>query len=184
MRRTNADVVNGGPSCKGFSLANKMTHDMSNPMNHLMLHYFEMVKRLKPAAFIMENVPGILAMENGNVVKSFVEEFRGIGYHNAEFWLLNAADYGVPQIRKRAFIVGSKSNIPIQPPIKTHGSEEETKNNPSLHPYVKLIDAIDDLPKIKEAKTTSYTDRYVAEPNDFQKIHKKPCPGGDKKCRI
>ncbi len=167
--RTNVDVVIGGPPCKGFSLANKMTRDMSNPMNHLMLHYLEMVKRLKPAAFVMENVPGILAMENGNVVKSFVEEFREIGYHNAEFWLLNAADYGVPQIRKRAFIVGSKSSSPIQPPIKTHGNDEEIKNNPNLLPHIKLIDAINDLPKIKESKTMSNTDNYVAEPNDFQK---------------
>lgn len=168
--RSNIDVVIGGPPCKGFSLANKMTRDMSNPLNHLMLHYLEMVKRLKPIAFVMENVPGILAMENGNVVKSFVEEFKELGYSNAEFWLLNAADYGVPQIRKRAFIVGSKSNIPIQPPAKTHGSEEEIKNNPNLFPYVKLIDAINDLPKIKEAKTTSHSNNYATEPNEFQKL--------------
>lgn len=167
--RSDVDIVIGGPPCKGFSLANKMTRDMNNPMNHLMYDYLEMVRRLKPAAFVMENVPGILAMEDGNVVKSFVNRFKKMGYSNSEFWLLNAADYGVPQIRKRAFIVGSKSNNSIQRPIRTHGSKDEIKNNPNLLPYVSLAEAISDLPKIKESKTSSDSDDYVAKPNEFQK---------------
>jgi len=162
------DLVIGGPPCKGFSLANKMTRDMSNPMNHLMFHFFEMVKRLDPAAFVMENVPGILAMENGDVVKALVKKFKSLGYKNADYMFLNAADYGAPQMRKRAFIVGSKSEIPIERPVKTHGSKEDLKNNPSLLPYVSLIDAIDDLPTIRSGSITSNTDDYISKPNPFQ----------------
>jgi len=162
-------VVIGGPPCKGFSLANKMTRDMTNPMNHLMYHYLEMVKRLKPAAFVMENVPGIMAMENGEVIKSLIEKFKGMGYSNAMPMLLNAADYGVPQLRKRAFIVGSKSKIPIKQPKKTHGTKEEVRSNSSLLQYVKLIDAINDLPKIRAGKITSNYDEYVSVPNEFQR---------------
>lgn len=166
--KSTVDLVIGGPPCKGFSLANKMTRDMSNPMNHLMFHFLEMVKRLDPVAFVMENVPGILAMENGDVVKALVDKFRELGYKNANYMLLNAADYGAPQIRKRAFIVGSKSAIPIEAPVQTHGSKEELKKNPLLLPYVKLVEAIDDLPTIRTGRITSNTDDYLPISNPFQ----------------
>lgn len=166
--KSTVDLVIGGPPCKGFSLANKMTRDMSNPMNHLMFHYFEMVKRLNPAAFVMENVPGILAMESGDVIEGLVKKFKGLGYKNANYMLLNAADFGAPQIRKRAFIVGSKSEIPIEPPVKTHGSKEDLKNNPTLLPHLTLIDAIDDLPTIRTGSITSSTDDYLPRSNPFQ----------------
>lgn len=172
-KKSSVDLVIGGPPCKGFSLANKMTRDMSNPMNHLMYHFLEMVKRLDPAAFVMENVPGILAMENGAVVRSLIEKFKKLGYQNADYMLLNAADYGAPQIRKRAFIVGSKSNIPIEPPMQTHGSRDDLKNNPALLPHMKLIDAIDDLPTIRVGSITSNTDDYLSKPNLFQEEMRK-----------
>ena len=171
--RPSVDLVIGGPPCKGFSLANKMTRDMSNPMNHLMHHFLEMVKRLEPAAFVMENVPGILAMENGDVVNALIEKFKKLGYENADYMLLNAADYGVPQLRKRAFIVGSKSKIPIVPPVQTHGSKEDLKKNHKLLPHITLIEAIDDLPPIRAGNTTANTDDYRLEPNSFQSEMRK-----------
>ena len=103
---------------------------MGNPMNHLMFHYLEMVKRLNPSAFVMENVPGIVAMEKGNVIKGLIEKFKELGYKNTDYMFLNAADFGAPQFRKRAFVVGSKSNIPIEIPKQTHGSAEDLKERP------------------------------------------------------
>ncbi len=82
--------------------------------------------------------------------------------------LLNAADYGAPQIRKRAFIVGSKSEIPIEPPVQTHGSKEDLKKNPALLRHLKLIEAIDDLPTIRTGNITSNTDDYLPKSNPFQ----------------
>lgn len=167
--RSTVDVVIGGPPCKGFSLENKMTRNMKNPMNHLVMHYVDMIKRTKPAAFVMENVPGLLAMQKGRVAETLIAEFKSLGYHNATAWLLNAADYGVPQMRKRAFLVGSKSRIPLEKPKQTHGSTEEMAKNPGLMPYVKLIDAIDDLPRISTGKITSESGDYAHDPqNDFQ----------------
>lgn len=167
---TTVDLVAGGPPCKGFSLENKMTRNMDNPMNHLIMHYADMIRRVRPAAFIMENVPGILAMRGGAVVESLVGDFRGMGYRNAAAWQLNAADYGVPQLRKRAFIVGSKSDAEIARPEKTHGSREEVKKNPALMPYAKLADAIGDLPRIGAGRTAPAGDAYAAEPkNEFQR---------------
>ena len=166
--KSTVDLVIGGPPCKGFSLANKMTRDMSNPMNHLMFHYLEMVKRLNPAAFVMENVPGIIAMEKGNVIKGLIEKFKELGYKNTDYMFLNAADYGAPQFRKRAFIVGSKSKIPIEIPKQTHGSAEDLKKDPSLLPHVTLIDAIDDLPTIRTGSITSRSNEYLEKSNPFQ----------------
>ncbi len=166
--KSTVDLVIGGPPCKGFSLANKMTRDMGNPMNHLMFHFFEMVKRLDPAAFVMENVPGIIAMENGDIIRDLIEQFKRLGYKNANYMFLNAADYGAPQMRKRAFIVGSKSEIPIEVPVKTHGTKDDLKKDPSLLPYVSLIDAIDDLPAIRTGSITSSNDNYLPKSNPFQ----------------
>ena len=112
--RSTVDLMVGGPPCKGFSLENKMTRSMDNPMNHLVMHYLEMVKRTKPTAFVMENVPGILAMNKGKIIAFLMESLRGLGYHNTTAWLLNAADFGVPQMRRRAFMVGSRSKMPIK----------------------------------------------------------------------
>ena len=167
--RSTVDVVIGGPPCKGFSLANKMTRNMKNPMNHLVMHYVDMIKRTKPAAFVMENVPGLFAMQNGKVVETLISEFKSQGYHNSTAWLLNAADYGVPQLRKRAFLVGSRSNIPLEKPKKTHGSRKEVKQNPKLSLYTTLEDALSDLPKISMGKIDSATEEYASEPqNEFQ----------------
>lgn len=161
---TRVDVVTGGPPCKGFSLENKMTRNMDNPMNHLITHYADMIRRVRPAAFIMENVPGIFAMRGGAVVKSLIRDFGSMGYRNAAAWLLNAADYGVPQARKRAFIVGSKSRDGIARPEKTHGSPEEVAENPALAPHVKLDEAICDLPRIGAGRISPSGDSYATEP--------------------
>lgn len=164
------DLVVGGPPCKGFSLENKMTRNMNNPMNHLVMHYVEMIRRVKPSAFIMENVPGIIIMQKGVMIKSLISSFNAMGYHNTDIWLLNAADYGVPQLRKRAILVGSKSRISIEKPKKTYGSRDDIRKNPSLLKYLTLSDAISDLPQIRMGQTTSANNAYVKDArNSFQK---------------
>lgn len=172
VRRTSrqgVDLVIGGPPCKGFSLENKVTRSMDNPMNHLVSHYIDMVRRAAPQAFIMENVPGLLAMSKGKLVKDLMDKFASFGYHNVTAWLLNAADYGAPQSRKRAFIVGSKSRIRISPPRKTHGSLADVRSDPSLRRHVRLVDAICDLPRIRAGNTRSDGNAYTCPPkNPFQ----------------
>ena len=125
-------------------------------------------------AFVMENVLGIWAMQRGKVVKTLLSEFKSLGYHNADAWLLNAADYGVPQLRKRAFLICSKSRAPIEKPKKTYGTDIEVKKNPRLLPYVKLIEAIGDLPSIPYGKAQTNTDEYTRRPeNDYQEEMRK-----------
>ena len=154
------ELVTGGPPCKGFSLENKMTRSMDNPMNHLVQHYAEMIRRADPAAFIMENVPGLLGIQGGAVARSLISSFRNMGYDNAGPWLLNAADYGVPQARKRAFIVGSKFGVEIERPRPTHGDPSSIESHSGLAPYTTLDDAIGDLPSIKPGSAGAEGVRY------------------------
>ena len=155
------DLVTGGPPCKGFSLENKMTRSMDNPMNHLVHHYAEMIRRADPAAFIMENVPGLLGMQGGEVARSLISSFRNMGYGNAKQWLLNAADYGVPQARKRAFIVGSKLGSVIEKPRRTHGPPGDIGTYSGLEPHTTLDEAICDLPPIEPGSSGPGDARYL-----------------------
>lgn len=111
-----ADVVIGGPPCQGFSLLNKNREN--DPRKELWRPYLEIVERCGASIFVMENVPQLLGtFEHGEIV----EAARSIGF---QVWhdKLNAADYGVPQTRIRAFIIGCKFADPslLFPPRKTH----------------------------------------------------------------
>ena len=150
---SNLDIVIGGPPCQGFSHANKKTRIASNPLNKLALDFFEMVRRVKPFSFVLENVPGILSMQNGKVMDRIIQNFQSLGYHNTEYWILNAADYGVPQKRKRVFVVGSKNPKKIIPPTPTHG---KVKSNE----YVTVWDALSDLPIIHSGEKISSSIKY------------------------
>jgi len=160
---TKIDVVIGGPPCKGFSKANTLTRHKSNPLNNLPLEFVEMVKRTKPFAFIMENVPGMLSLDDGKVVGNIMKKFRELGYENSTYWLLDAANYGVPQFRKRTFFVGSKNNsFPLSKPKETHGDD-------ALNSYVPLSHALNDLPYIPPGKSFPSIRSYRDKPkNKFQ----------------
>ncbi len=137
------DIIFGGPPCQGFSMAgNRIRSSFSfleDERNYLFKEYIRIVKYLNPKIFILENVPGILNYDGGSVKKEIYETFKNLGY-NISSKILCAADYGVPQLRKRAIFIGNRigldSKILFPPPIKT----------PST--YVTIRDAINDLPPL------------------------------------
>ena len=111
-----ADVVIGGPPCQGFSLLNKNRE--GDPRKQLWRPYFEIVERSGARVFVMENVPQLLgSFEHGEIMGTA----EAMGF---KVWgdVLCAADYGVPQTRRRAFIIGSRFFDPalLFPPRKTH----------------------------------------------------------------
>lgn len=99
------DVVIGGPPCQGFSNAGKRWID--DPRNSLYKEFVHIVKKTNPKIFVMENVEGIMSLDNGRIYKSIKEDFEALGYSVAGSKLL-AAHYGVPQRRKRVIIIGSR----------------------------------------------------------------------------
>lgn len=111
-----ADVVIGGPPCQGFSLLNKNRE--GDPRKQLWQHFFEIVERSGAQVFVMENVPQLLgSFEHGEITgRAAALGFKCRGE------VLCAADYGVPQTRRRAIIVGCRVFDPasVFPPRKTH----------------------------------------------------------------
>lgn len=148
-----ADVVIGGPPCQGFSLLNKFRD--GDPRKQLWRPYMEIVERSGASVFVMENVPQLLeSFEHGEIV----EYARSLGFKTRSAKLC-AADYGVPQVRWRAFIVGCRFADPaaVFPPKKTHYkpdngyrkafSEEFDAYIVAPQPWRTVRDAIGDLPE-------------------------------------
>lgn len=147
-----ADVVIGGPPCQGFSLLNKNRDN--DPRKQLWRPYMEVIERSGASVFVMENVPQLLGSPEFREIAEVAER---LGFELA--WAkLCAADYGVPQTRHRAFIIGSRFADPSSffPPKKTHGDPAVLrKMEPALfdsdyvvHPqrWRTVRDAIADLP--------------------------------------
>lgn len=133
-----SDIVLGGFPCPGFSEAGPRLID--DERNFLYIHFIRCLMQSKPAFFIAENVKGMLTLGKGEVIKQIIQDFESAGY-KVKFKLVNARDYGVPQIRERVFIVGVREDINFEYefPSPTHGIENDQK------PYVTLKDAISDL---------------------------------------
>ena len=96
----NVDIVVGGPPCQGFSMANRQRL-IDDPRNYLYKSYVEVVKKVHPKFFVMENVKGMLS-----VAEQVKEDFRAIGY-SVECHILNAKNFGVPQNRERLIYIGN-----------------------------------------------------------------------------
>lgn len=113
------DVVVGGFPCQGFSLANR-SRSSDDDRNKLYKQFVRVVKAKKPRYFLAENVKGILSLESGTAIKKIVDDFKKIGYH-VEYKLFNTADYGVPQIRQRVIIAGTRKGEKVYKyPDPTH----------------------------------------------------------------
>lgn len=103
------DVIIGGPPCQGFSSANRWQKEDEDPRNRLFFEFVKFVDLAKPKAILIENVQGILTKNNGYAKKRIYEIFEKRGY-TVTNRVLNAADYGVPQYRKRNFFVMLKGD--------------------------------------------------------------------------
>jgi len=146
------DIVVGGPPCQGLSLAGKRLTD--DPRNTLFRSFVDAVRILQPKAFIMENVPGLLSMKNGAINRGIMDAFASIGYNHFNEHapqILKAEMYGVPQIRRRLFYVGFRSDITPSfkswPPIQTH--KEYKKGFGDSLPMNDLFESIETVDYLK-----------------------------------
>ena len=119
----NLDILMGGPPCQGFSTHRIKDSGVNDPRNVLLLRYFEFVRVLQPKIFLIENVPGLLWPRHAEYLSRFKKYADSSGYRLHGPSILNARNYGVPQNRKRVFIIGSRSDLQISiewPPPFTH----------------------------------------------------------------
>lgn len=118
------DLLLGGPPCQGFSTHRILDAGVNDPRNQLVLAYFSFVKAFRPRVFLMENVPGILWERHKEFLEKFYEEGSKAGYSVFAPVVLDARDFGVPQRRKRVFILGVRDSADLQdfvwPPQTTH----------------------------------------------------------------
>lgn len=138
------DVVIGGPPCQGFSLA-RGTRFLDDPRNHLYKEFVRLVKQLQPSWIVMENVQGITNIGDGAILRQIYEDFQAAGYA-LDHRVVNMAEYGVPQTRKRAIFVGSRRGTPFTWPTVTHRVRGDQTTLLPESPFVSIADAIDDLP--------------------------------------
>lgn len=138
-----ADIVTGGPPCQGFSLLNKNRE--GDPRKELWRPFMEVVRRSGCDVFVMENVPQLLASEEHEAIRCAA---HALGFTTTAAKLM-ATDYGVPQQRARAFIIGCRFVDPgsVFPPPRTHHNpRSKIPNTDGIPSYRTVSDAIADLP--------------------------------------
>ncbi len=135
------DLLVGGPPCQGFSnLGERVPND---PRRQLWRHYLRAVEEANPLIFVMENVPPLL---KSGEYQEIVQVAESLGYQ-VEGRVLNAADYGTPQTRKRAIVVGSRIGVPPFPkPTHRDPSKAPVFETEGLPSWRTVRDAIGDLP--------------------------------------
>ena len=108
----NVDIVIGGPPCQGFSSAGKGNPD--DPRNFLWKEYMRVVETLQPRAIVLENVSALTHKKNGDHLTGIMAALEAQGY-NFTYGVLNAADFGVPQARRRLVVIGLREGVPTMP---------------------------------------------------------------------
>ncbi len=131
-----ADFVVGGPPCQPFSIVGKR-QGKRDIRADLIGHFIRIVGDIKPSAFMLENVPNLASISNGEFLKEIESGFSALGYRLGHC-IASAADYGVPQNRKRLIVLGRRGRQKVSFPSPTHGTPDK--------PFVSASSAIGDLP--------------------------------------
>lgn len=145
LREGQCDLLLGGPPCQGFSAHRLGNAGVDDPRNKLLLRYFSFVRALRPKMFMLENVPGMLQPKHADYLQSFLRTARDHGYQVLDPVLVNAQSYGVPQNRKRVFILGydpgSVKFGKVWPPKPSHGDPAKVDSDSGLLPWRTAADA-------------------------------------------
>lgn len=170
------DVVIGGPPCQSFSQVgrpkindlrknHKRKRFIDDKRNRLYRQFVKIVASAKPQFFVMENVPGIASFGEGKIREQIVEDFAAVGYHT-DVRILKAADFGVPQVRRRAIFIGNRLGIPNPFPTETHsdnlqGQSRIVDSVLGRLGYTTVSDAISDLPPLQTGEGSDEVDYPV-----------------------
>ena len=160
------DVLVGGPPCQGFStIGKRVSSDINkrtakDSRNKLILEYIRILNQLKPKYFVIENVKGLLTMDKGEFIKGVYKELDKTGY-KYDLKLLNMADYGIPQVRERVFIIGNRLGHKVSFPSPTHS---EHGDNGTMK-WENCWNVIHDLVEIKEDRNFNHVPLKHTEKN-------------------
>jgi DNA (cytosine-5)-methyltransferase 1 len=167
------DIVLGGPPCQGFSICNKNNGDPKDPRNSLFKEFIRVGRLLTPKVMIMENVPNLIkarTASNKLVVDIIKNELRDLGYH-VEHRILEATDYGVPQIRRRLVIIATQKKLDNAFPDKTHSTMiAPNASGIDLKRCPTLWEAISDLPEIEAREGSEEAEYSIPPQNEYQHL--------------
>ncbi len=162
------DLVFGGPPCQGFSIMGN--RELNDDRNHLIFHFYRLVTELNPRYFVMENVPGMAAGEHKKLLLELISKFEAAGYC-VQQGILNAADFGVPQQRRRLFVVGTTSSANGQKEKELLGVCSTACSLTKA--YVTVEDAIADLPNIDDFPELKTSDEVLLSPSQLASLNQK-----------
>jgi|SRR6478672_1922463 len=163
--------VLGGPPCQGFSTAGN-ARSMQDERNSLFKNYKQVIEAINPDGFVFENVMGLLNMDSGHVFEEIKKALSSVT-NQLSIWKLNAADYGIPQRRKRLILLGLQESLqeelrPILPP--TPICDSTGNNSISLPLAVTVDESLNDLPPLEPGQDGENLD-YISLPfTDYQKL--------------
>jgi DNA (cytosine-5)-methyltransferase 1 len=148
------NLIVGGPPCQGFSIFGKRRfintksfNPRKDPRNKLVFVFWDYVYLYKPDWVIMENVPGFASLDNGYFLKRLVKEIEQNGYTNHECRIVNVADYGAPQSRKRFLLIANRTGHVIPWPKRKYFKEPKEWQKP----YRTVGEVIGDLASLESA---------------------------------
>ena len=156
---THINLITGGVPCQGFSIA-KRKHNDKDERNYLFFEYMKFIKVFKPDYIILENVSGMRSTAGGKFESDIKEYMKELGYETT-VKLVNAAEFGVPQVRQRLLFVGVRKGIGLAD--KYEFPEGQFKGC-----FRTVEDAISDLPKLGNAEIC---EKYICSAkSDYQKL--------------
>lgn len=178
------DLLAGGPPCQGFSI-NAPVRSTLDQRNHLFKEYLRFVDSFAPRAVLIENVPGLVSFEHGATLHAILEALSQLGY-GSDVRILGAAYYGVPQMRWRTIIIGTRGkqlpprafpeptfHAPIKPNFTTMFNGQLLVKLPSVEAsthFTTVEEAIGDLPPLKAGEKGSPVKDYYCNPTcDYQR---------------
>mgnify|MGYP002682394139 CR=1 FL=1 len=179
------DLLAGGPPCQGFSI-NAPIRSLDDQRNHLFREYLRIAKALMPKAILIENVPGLVSLGQGTVVKAIYSELERMGY-KTKHKILYAAHYGVPQMRFRTIFISTRIDSEItfpEPEYNSNGKANFTGSRDlcfdvlplfalNLKKQTSVWDAISDLPEDPTENDDAPLDYRTSPQNEYQKLLRK-----------
>lgn len=145
------DLVAGGPPCQAFSILGQR-NSFDDPRGALVYEFVRLIRELEPRAFVFENVPGLLTVNGGRDWAELVSCFEKETQYRLYPDIVNSADFGVPQIRKRVIVVGFRDNAsPFVFPQSTHqetnrAATQYDQGKPEWHPSHLAFEGVEGLP--------------------------------------
>lgn len=176
------DLLAGGPPCQGFSI-NAPIRTLDDQRNYLFKEYLRIAGILKPKAILIENVPGIISLGKGTVVKAIYKQLEKMGY-KVEHRILFAGHYGVPQLRFRTVFIALRDGRKVEFPEPTHDAQAFANFAGSKELCIKLSplfsrhlakkttvwDAISDLPALVPGQIIHEAEYLVKPQTAYQSV--------------